>query len=131
MQDAADNMWLCTGSGTPGGFRKGGGPETAGAFHGLPAPARMYDSRPGTTPSQGPKAKLVTNVPVTLDCTVNSTGVPKGATAVALTVLLINAAAANANFTVWANGAARPASNTMVWGPNGGRFTTSTISAID
>lgn len=131
VRDSAGDLWLCTLAGTPGRWRKLAGPATAGALHVLPTPVRIYDSRPGSTPSQGPKTKLTGNVARALDCKVNNSGVPAGAAAVALTVLLVNASNANGNLTVWANGAARPASNTIVWGPGSGRYTTSTLCALD
>lgn len=124
-------LWFCVNYGTPGTWRKLAGRTTAGALHVLPTPARIYDSRPGTTPSQGPKTKLSGNVARTLDLKVNSSTVPAGATAAVLTVLLVNAANANGNMTVWAAGASQPQANTMVWGGSAGRFTTSTLSALD
>jgi hypothetical protein len=128
--DGAGILWFCIVSGTPGQWRRLVGTATAGAFHVLPAPARVYDSRPGTNPSQGPKTKLSTTAR-TLDCTVNNSGVPIGATAVALTVLLVDALNGSSNMTIWANGAPKPASNTMVWGAGSGRYTSFTISAVD
>lgn len=128
--DSSGDLWFCTAAGTPGTWRRLSGGTTAGSFHVLPAPARIYDSRPGSAPAVGSKTPL-TNTPRVLSCNVNSSGVPAGATAVALTVLLVNAANANGNMTVWANGAPRPQANTMVWGSGSGRYTSSTISAID
>jgi hypothetical protein len=129
--DGAGILWFCTANGTPGTWRRVSGPATAGQFHVLPTPVRVYDSRSGTSPSQGPKTKLTGNVARPIDCTLNSSGVPKGATAVSLTVLLVNAANTNGNLTIWANGAARPASNTAVWGAGSGRYTTTAICALD
>lgn len=124
-------LWFCVNYGTPGTWRKLAGRTTAGALHVLPTPARIYDSRAGTTPAQGPKTPLSGNTARTLDLKVNSSGVPAGATAAVLTVLLVNAANGDGNLTVWAAGAARPQANTLVWGGSAGRFTTSTISALD
>lgn len=128
--ESSGALWYCIADGTPGTWRRLASAATAGSFHVLPAPARIYDSRPGTSPSAGPKTKL-SATPRTLSCNVNGSGVPVGATAVALTVLLVNAANGNGNMTVWANGKAQPAANTMVWGAGSGRFTSSTISAVD
>ena len=132
VRDTAGDLWLCTVSGTPGAFRKLGGPSTAGALHVLPAPARIYDSRPGTQPTAiGPKTPLNFNSARVLDTTVNNSNVPQGATAAIITVLLVNAAQANGNFTMWANGVARPSANTMVWGAGSGRYTTLALTALD
>ncbi len=114
---------VCTTDGTAGTWRKLAGPGTAGAFHVLPTPVRVYDSRMGTSPSQGPKTPLAANMARTLDLTVNTSTVPTGATAAMVNVLLVHAAVCNGNFTVWANGATRPLANTMVWAatPNDSR----------
>jgi hypothetical protein len=46
-------------------------------------------------------------------------------------LLLVNAGTGNGNFTVWANGVARPQANTMVWGGSAGRFSTFAVTAVD
>jgi hypothetical protein len=125
-------LWACIGAGTPGTWRKVVGAGTAGAFHLLPAPVRIYDSRAGTTPSQGPKTPLPAgNVARTIDCKHNGSGVPNGATGVVITVLLASAATGSGNLTIWANDKPKPQSNTMVWGGSAGRFTTTALSALD
>ena len=127
------DLWLCTtsGTGTAAHWKKLGGVTTAGQFHFLAAPKRVYDSRSGTSPSQGPKTPFAAGTTRVIDTTVNSSGVPAGATGVALTVLLVNAATANANFTIWANGQAKPSSNSMIWGGSAGRFSATVLSAVD
>lgn len=131
VEDSAGQLWVCVGGGTPGQWRKLAGPATAGALHILPTPVRVYDSRTGTTPSIGPKTPLAAGSTRTVDLTANSSGVPAGATAAMVTLLIANAAAGNANFTIWKNGATRPQSNTMVWGGSVGRFSTSALTALD
>lgn len=131
VADSGGNLWYTVAGGSPATYRKLTGPAAAGAFHVLPAPARVYDSRAGSSPSQGPKTPLSGNTARTIDLKVNSSGVPAGATAALLTVLLVDAANANGTLTVWAAGVARPASNTLVWGGSAGRFTTSTVTALD
>ncbi|HEX7135514.1 MAG TPA: hypothetical protein VF228_23260 [Iamia sp.] len=126
-----DGLWACVGAGTPGTWRRLAHASTAGSFHLLPVPIRVYDSRPGTTPSQGPKTALAGGVARTIDLKHNASGVPAGATGVLLTILLVGAATANGNLTVWANDKPKPQSNTMVWGGSATRFTTSAVSAVD
>jgi hypothetical protein len=129
--DAAATAWVCVAPGTPGSWRKLAGPNTAGGYHLLPAPVRVYDSRPGTSPSTGPKTPLPSGGAVrVLDLKVNS-AVPAGALGAVVTVLLVNATTGSGNFTIWANGVARPASNTMVWGGSAGRFTTLAMTSLD
>ncbi|QXC62325.1 hypothetical protein KSP35_05835 [Aquihabitans sp. G128] len=125
------DLWYCVEGGAPGKWRKVSGTTTAGAFHVLPAPARTYDSRPGTSPQVGTKAPLVANQARVIDLKANGSGVPAGATAALLTVLLVNAPAGAGNATVWAAGVGKPQANTVVWGPSGGRFTATAVSALD
>jgi hypothetical protein len=132
VEDSTSTLWLCVGGGTPGKWRKLGGPDTAGQFHLLAAPARIYDSRPGTFPSVGSKTPLNAGQSRTLDATVNSSGVPAGATGAVLNLLVVNSAAGPANFTVWANGVAKPLGNSMVWGGSaGGRYSSLAVTALD
>jgi hypothetical protein len=131
VEDSVGNLWLCVSSGTPGQWRKLAGPATAGALHILAAPVRVYDSRPGTTPTVGSKTKLVKNVARTVDFTANNSTVPAGALAAMVNLLIVNAPAGSANFTLWKNGATRPTSNTMVWGGDAGRFSTLAVTALD
>lgn len=106
---------------------------TSGQFHVLPSPARIYDSRPGTWPSDvGPKAKFAVNDIRVFDVKANNTGVPVGATAALLTLLLVNAnPSVQGNMTVWANGVGRPLSNSVVWGGTAQRFTATAVTALD
>ena len=67
----------------------------------------------------------------TFDLTVNSSGVPTDATAVMVSLLLVNCAAGNGNFTIWANGAARPTANNMVWGGTAARYSSLAVTAVD
>lgn len=133
VESSAGDLWLCVGAGTPGTWRKLGGPATAGAFHVLANPVRAYDSRPGGAPAAvGPKTPLPAgNVARPIDLKQGGTGVPAGATAVMVNLLLTNAAAGNGNLTVWANGAAKPQSNTLVWGGAAGRFSTLAVTKVD
>ncbi|HMJ75122.1 MAG TPA: hypothetical protein VK507_04070 [Iamia sp.] len=132
VRDSAGHLWLCTASGLPGTWRKLGGPTTAGQLHVLPAPVRVYDSRPGTMPAQAPKTPLPAgNVARTIDLKVNTSTVPAGATGALLTVLLTNASVGAGNFTVWANDKPKPQANTLVWGGDAGRFTTLAVSSVD
>ena len=131
VYDVDGTLWYCTLAGTPGTWRKLSGDGVAGQFHVLPVPKRIYDSRAGTAPSVGPKTKFAANEVRVLDCKVNGSGVPAGATAVSVTCLLVDAANANGNFTIWANGATKPQANTLVWGGSAARFTTPAISAVD
>ena len=131
VEDSAGNLWACVTGGTPGAWRKLAGPAAAGSLHLLATPVRVYDSRPGTTPAIGLKTRLAPGTARTVDFTANSSGVPAGALGAMVNLLIVNAPAADANFTLWKNGAARPSSNTMVWGGDAGRFSTLAVTALD
>ena len=131
VEDSTGTLWVCVTGGTPGQWRKLAGPATAGALHVLSTPVRIYDSRPGTSPAIGSKTKLASNVARPVDLTVNSSGVPAGAIAAMVTLLIVNAAPGSANFTLWKNGTAQPSSNTMVWGGSVGRFSTLAVTSLD
>ncbi|MCU1372261.1 MAG: hypothetical protein JWO77_3455, partial [Ilumatobacteraceae bacterium] len=131
VADSQGQLWFCVADGTPGTWRKLAGPATAGSFHILPAPVRVYDSRPQNAPAVGPKTKLANNTSRLLSLRANSSGVPQGATAVAVTLLLVDAAAIDGNFIIWAQGQPRPQANTMVWGGSAGRFTSPAVTAVN
>ena len=131
VETTAGDLWLCVVGGTPGTWRKLGGPATAGAFHVLPSPVRVYDSRAGTAPSTGPKTRLGGATNRTVDLKGNNSAVPAGATAAMVNVLLVDASSGNGNFTIWANGVARPSGNTLVWGGSTGRFSTLAVTGLD
>ncbi len=131
ITDYSGDLWHCAETGSPGTWRKLAGPNTAGALHVLPAPVRVYDSRYGTQPPLGVKSPLVGGTARPLDVTVNSSGVPTGATAAMVTCLLVNTVAGAGNFTIWANGVARPLANNMVWGGTAGRFSSPAVTALD
>ncbi|HMJ77909.1 MAG TPA: hypothetical protein VK507_18150 [Iamia sp.] len=126
--DAFSNLWLCTAEGDPGTWRTMVGNGSAGAFYPLATPIRVYDSRPGTTPSQGPKTKLTgTRV---VDLKANASGVQAFSTMAVVNVLLVNATAGAGNVTIWADGQAKPQANSLVWGGSAGRFTTLAMTGI-
>ncbi|MGB8858209.1 MAG: hypothetical protein WCC60_03085 [Ilumatobacteraceae bacterium] len=83
-------LWFCTGSGTPGSWRRLAGPTTAGAVTLLPAPVRVYDSRAGTSPAVGSKTPLAADIDRVVDCTLNSSGVPADSTGVLINLTAVN-----------------------------------------
>jgi hypothetical protein len=95
--DGQGNLWQCVTGGTPGVWRKIGGPATGGAFHPLP-PGRVYDSRlplptPGTIASGTSRTISVADRREVAGGTVDLANfVPAGATAVAanLTVVAVS-----------------------------------------
>jgi hypothetical protein len=133
VRDSNADLWLCVGTGVPGDWRKLGGPATAGQLHVLPTPARVYDSRPFTTPNVGLKKPLAANENRSVDLKANSSGVPAGARAVMVNLLLVNLAAGSGNFTVWANGTAKPLANTMVFANSAAsnRASTLAVTSVD
>jgi hypothetical protein len=49
--DDTQSLWLCTAAGTPGTWVRITGAGTAGPLSMLPAPVRVYDTRPGAAPT--------------------------------------------------------------------------------
>jgi hypothetical protein len=56
--DANSELWICVESGNPGVWRRLASPNAVGFATILPAPARIYDSRPGAIPLAVTKAPL-------------------------------------------------------------------------
>lgn len=73
VRDASGEVYLCVVAGTPGTWRKVGGPSSAGQFHLVNPSVRAIDTRGGAKPSDG------STVTVTLP-----SAVPPGATAVSV-----------------------------------------------
>jgi hypothetical protein len=89
------DVWLCVVAGTPGKWRKLGGPASAGAFHVI-SPSRVYDSR-SAAPTPGPLANGANRLVSVADKRDLGTGavtvanvVPAGATAIAVNVTVAN-----------------------------------------
>ncbi|HEY6530696.1 MAG TPA: hypothetical protein VIY72_00225 [Acidimicrobiales bacterium] len=114
--DAASDLWLCVANGTPGTWVRVAGPGTAGPFTVLPAPARVYDTRPNSgLPGAG--TGPVTGTRNDIDLTAAASGVPVDATA-AVVVLTVTGTGANAagRAMVYSNALpAAPTVNVLRW----------------
>jgi hypothetical protein len=88
--DGAGDWWAAVSTEAANAqWRKLAGPATAGQLHILPAPVRVYDSRPGQAPvAIGPKSPTVQNEARMVDTTQNGSGVPTSATAVLITLTI-------------------------------------------
>jgi hypothetical protein len=126
--DKNGDWWASTHSDTQDAqWRKLAGRDTAGALHLLPAPKRVYDSRPGEAPiSVGPKAPLVANTPRTIDATQNSSGVPSGSRGVLIT-LTVTGTGGPGFAAVWPSGAWPGTSNINFTGANQTIATTTVV----
>lgn len=129
VNDSTSALWLCTSGGTPGTWRKLGGPGTAGQLHFLPAPKRVFDSRAGFAPANSDKGAFFDQTKV-IDAKNNGSGVPAGATAV-----LVNFAVTNTNSggfgALWANGVADPGTANLNWSSPSTSISNSVASAVD
>lgn len=128
--DKFGTLWYCGASGAPGSWRAVAGPGEAGAFYPHPAPVRIYDSRPGTSPAAGSKTKLAAGATRTINMRTSGATNEYGR-AVMVQVLLVGAAAGPGNFTIWSSGVPKPLANTMVWGGSAGRFSTLAYTNMD
>ena len=114
--DHEGNWWAATADGTDSKWRKFAGPETAGTLHLLPAPKRVYDSRPGEPPAIDPKSPLSPNIARSIDPKLNSSGVPAQARGVLIT-LTAAPLAAGGFATAWPSGA-WPGTSNVNFNPN-------------
>jgi hypothetical protein len=125
--DDASNLWFSVPVGSNQlGWVKLAGRDTAGAFHPLPVPLRVYDSRTGTGPAASGEGPMVGNQERTLDLTVGYIGastdlidaVPLSATAAAMNVTVVNTVGAGF-LAVYAAGLEYPGTSTINWsGPD-------------
>lgn len=82
VSDTGGDLWHCVDTGDPAVWRRLSGPTTAGAFHLLPAPVRVIDSRgPGGGGLFASGTDRVVTMPV---------AVPAGATGVLLNLTVTN-----------------------------------------
>ena len=130
IEDAAGDLWLCVANGTPGTWRKLGGPTAAGAFHVLAAPVRVYDSRAGSPPGNVVKGQLANGASRTFDARNNGSGVPAGATAV-LVNLTVTQTSAQGFLSLFRNGIAWPGTSSINWDHAQQTTANSSVVALD
>ena len=131
VEDANGDLWLCVAS-TPDTWRKLGGPATAGQLHVLPAPVRVYDSRPGGT-NDGPLAagaQRVVSLASGLAGGDTVPAVPPGAVA-ALLSLTLDATTGAGFLAVFANGISHPGNSNANWYTSGQILAVTTVTAVD
>lgn len=115
--DTNADVWVCVATGTPGTWRKLAGTATSGTLHLLALPKRVYDSRPTGEPvSVAPKTPLAGTR--TIDCTLNSSGVPSNAAGLVLNLTAI-AATPNGFLSVSPGGKGFSGTSTLNWTSNG------------
>lgn len=115
--DTDGDVWICTVAGTPGTWRKVAGAATSGSLHLLATPKRVYDSRAGQLPDIAPKTPL-SGATRTIDCTLNSSGVPARAAGLVLNVTA-SAISANGYLSVSPGTSGFSGTSTLNWGSAG------------
>ena len=128
LVDVNGDWWASTFTDLNDGFwRKLAGQDTAGQLHILPAPVRVYDSRPGAEPvAVDPKTQTQINVARTIDPTLNASGVPPEARGVLITLTIVGPT--SGGFAkVWPDGVAIPATSSINFDP-GQNIATTTVS---
>ncbi|MCU0270040.1 MAG: hypothetical protein MUF83_15530 [Acidimicrobiales bacterium] len=123
------SLWLCINSGTPGGWRKLAGADTAGAFHVLPATVRAYDSRPGNAPLGVTKGPLGSDQTRTIDAKQGG-AVPAGATAALVNLTIVDTSAAGF-LALHRNGIPWPGNSTINWSAPNTVLANSAVVALD
>ena len=142
VRDSVGNIFACVGAGSAASatavFRKLTGPASAGQLHVLPIPLRSYDSRPGSYGGSGGDGAITNGLDRTVSMALGrssasspaSTAVPAGASAVLLTLSLVETAGAGF-MTVYSNAVSWPGTASITWFGSGQILSTSTVSAID
>ncbi len=111
------DLWYVAASGSPGSLRKLAGTSTSGSLQLLATPKRVYDSRVGELPATAPKTAL-TGGTRTIDCTLNSSGVPAGARGLVLNVTALSLSAGG-YLSVSPGAAGFSGTSTLNWTVNG------------
>jgi hypothetical protein len=123
LENVDGDLWWCVVAGTPGTWRKLGGPSAAGAFHAL-SPGRVYDSRsaaptPGTiSGGQNRTVSVADKRNTTTGAVVTANFVPAGATAVTANITVVSASGAGF-LTVNPGGVITVDSSTINWSTAG------------
>ena len=130
VKDAFNDVWFCVLSGTPGTWLRVTGTNTAGALTLLPTPKRVYDSRPGNVPATPPKSPLANGATRDVDCTLNGSGVPVGATGVLANFTVVNTSGAGF-LAAFKKGVAVPNASTINWFQAGTVVANTTVVACD
>lgn len=130
--DNTGSLWTCVADGTPGTWRKLAGPTTAGALHILPAPVRIYDSRPSAG-GPGPFGNLeVRTINAKVKQAGGASGVPTGARGVLVNFTVTNTSSGGYG-TLWAADQPDPGAVASVnWGGMAGlTLNNSVLTATD
>jgi len=115
---AADGLWLCIVAGSPGTWRKLGGPAAAGAFHAI-TPHRVYDSRHSSVLTGGHIRTVSVANGINSGGSVDAANlVPAGATAIAVNVT-ITSTVGGGSITVYPTGATQPLASSINWYASG------------
>ena len=130
--DLTGTWWVCViGSATAATWRSIGGPNTAGQFNLLPAPRRVYDSRPGNAPTPGGDGPLPGGGSRPVDLTgIFGTAVPGGATAALISLTVTNTVGAGF-MAVFSNAVAYPGNSNINWSASAQNIAVTTLTAVD
>jgi hypothetical protein len=129
LPDSGENLWYCVVSGTPGTWRKLAGPATAGAFHPLASPLRVYDSRPTDPPATGIKAPLVGGSVRSVNP--NTAGTIFGGSSALMVNLTVVNTSANGFLSIFKNGVPWPGTSNLNWKAPASVASNLAVSACD
>jgi hypothetical protein len=107
-------------------------PIVGTAFFPLPVPKRVYDSRPGLLPAQGPKTK-VTGQLNNISMTGNSSGVPaSGVAGVMVSLTITDTSPVPGSFlAIFKNGVVWPQTSNLNWWGENQTLAVTTFTAVD
>ena len=135
--DAGGTWWVCViGSATAATWRSIGGPTAAGQLNLLPAPRRVYDSRPGNAPTPGGDGALAGGGSRPVDLSFGTAGgilgpaVPFAATAALLSRTVTNTLGSGF-MAVFSNAVVYPGNSNINWSASAQNIAVTTLTALD
>ena len=133
LVDLGQQLWVSVGAGTPGDWRRLAGPATVGTLELKSTPVRLYDSRPGRTPTDVTKGVLGPGTSRTIDLghpVAAPGGLPPDTIAALLNVAVTNTSA-NGFIKVFALGAAVPGASSLNWFQSGSVVANAVTTRVD
>lgn len=131
LVDTTGALWFNTTDFPSPHWVKVAGPTTAGAFHILDTPVRIYDSRPGQAPLGVTKGTIANEAERVIDANLGGGTIPAGG-ASAILVNLTVVGTTNPGFVaLYTNGIAYPGTSSVNWTGTGDVVANQAVTAVD
>ncbi len=130
LVDTTGALWFNTTDFPSPNWVKVAGPTTAGAFHVLSTPIRIYDSRPGQAPLGVTKGAIANEAERVIDANLGGAIPTGGATAILVNLTVVGTT--NPGFlALYKNGIAYPGTSSVNWTGNGDVVANQAVTAVD